>query len=351
MCKDMNFKHNQLKEIYEQPKAMLDTLGKNRDKVKSLVYDESLERIIFLGMGSSYNSSSYAKYLLSKFPKINVDAISASEQLYYPRFIDDKTLIFAISQSGESAEIVKVVEKLRAKDFRIWCLTNSANSSLARLSDAVLLTYAGEEKGSSSKTFLSTIELLYMISVNVGIKEGYLPNEQEKKDAMKLFRIVNTIQDRLDSWNDLSQDLASRVNKANSLIILGRGYNFCTAMQSALFFKEVSKIHAEGMNGGDFRHGPIELTDPNFLIISLATGVTEKLMVKIAKEVEKLGGNSILITDNKSVKGDIVVDKVDEPLSPFLFIVPLQLITYNSAILKGRNPDLPQYQTKITMIE
>jgi len=350
----VSFRHNLLKEIYEQPKAIIDTLAKSHDKVRSLVHDKPMEdRIIFIGMGSSYFASIYAKYLFSNLPKMNVDAISAAEFLHYIPYVEDKTLIFAMSQSGESIETVKVVKELKKKSFQVWCITNSAISNLATLSDEALLTYAGEEKCSATKTFLATIALLYVFWIKSGIKRGYFPDEHDKKATRKLARMARIIADRLDLWNDLCRGLASRVNNANSLIVLSRGYNLCAALQGSLLFKEVSKIHAEAVMGGDFRHGPIELTNPKLLIISLAAGRTKQLMHRIAKEVKTLGGDSILITDDKSIitDGDILVDKIDEPLSPILFTVPLELIAYNSAILKGRNPDSPQYMSKITRIE
>ena len=342
-----------LKEIYEQPEAISNTLENGFETINSLFRDKPLGgRIVFLGMGSSYFASIYAKYLFSKFPKISVDVISAAEYLHYPMFIDNKSLIFAISQSGESIETVKVVKKLWKKGLKTCCLTNSPDSSLARLSDYVLLTYAGEEKCSATKTFLATLALIYMLWVNAGAKKSYFTNRYKKNAVRKLSGIAGIIQDKLDSWNNICQNLAPKVNNANSLIILGRGYNLCTALQGSLLFKEVSKIHAEGMAGGRFRHGPIDLTNPNLLVISLATGRTKQLMYKIAEEVKTLGGGSILITDEKSIAtdDDVFVDKVDEPLSPILFTVPLELIAYNSAISKGLDPDFRRVP-KITSIE
>jgi glucosamine--fructose-6-phosphate aminotransferase (isomerizing) len=351
----VGFKHKLLKEIYEQPKAIYETLNKSLNKARYLIREELPgNRIVFLGMGSSYFASIYAKYLFSTIPKMSVDAISAAECLHYPRYIDDRSLIFAISQSGESVETVKLVKRLLKKGLKIWCLTNSVDSSLAKLADDVLLTYAGEEKCSATKTFVATIALLCALWVNAEIKEGYLPDEHEKKTTKELAKIARTIRDKLDPWNYVCAELALTLKNVNSLVVLGRGYNLCAALQGALLFKEVSKIHAEGMMGGDFRHGPIELTSPENLIISLASGRTRELTHRATKAVKTLGGHSILITDDKNIIADrdtVIIDKFDEPLSPILFTIPLELMAYNTAILKGRDPDSLEYVSKITKIE
>jgi glucosamine--fructose-6-phosphate aminotransferase (isomerizing) len=350
----MRFKHRLLKEIYDQPKAINDTLEDCLGNIKSLIDQGPFpKKVVFLGMGSSYTSSLYAKYLFSELPEVDVDAVSASDQLYYPKPIDSKSLVIAVSQSGESIETVKVVKELRKKGVKIWSITNSAKSTLAEISDGTLLTHASEEKCSATKTFLSTLVLIYMFWVNAGVSAGHFSSNLVEKATGKIAKTSEIIQDNLDSWNALCQPLASKVNSARSMIVLGRGYNLCTALQSALVFKEISKVHAEAMNGGQYRHGPIELTDPKFLVISLATGITKHLMVKISRETRMLGGNAILISDGKEFakESDILVDKIDEPLSPLLFAVPLELIAYHVAIIKGRNPDSGEYITKITRIE
>jgi len=350
----VEFRHRLLKEIYDQPKAISDTLKNCLGSINSFVPERPFPRnIIFLGMGSSYFSSIYAEYLFSGLSEVDVEAILASEQLYYPKRIDSRSLVLAISQSGESIETVKVVKKLKRSGARIWSITNSANSTLAELADRSLLTYAGEEKCSATKTFLSTLVLLYMLWANIGVSRGNFSEELVEEAARRIAMISEIIRDSLHSWNALCQPLASKVNSSRSMIILGRGYNFCTALQSSLILKEVSKVHAEAMNGGQYRHGPIELTDPRFLIVSLATGVTEHLMASISRECRMSGGTAILIADSEQFanESDILVDKVDESLSPLLLTVPLELIAYHVAVLKGRNPDSGEYMTKITGIE
>jgi glucosamine--fructose-6-phosphate aminotransferase (isomerizing) len=350
------FKYRLLEEIYEQPDALLNTLKGCSEDLKFLRERKDIpKKIIFMGMGSSYFASIYAEYLFSNFLTFHVDSLLASQQLYYPRPIDRESLVVAISQSGESIETVNAAIKLKEKGVEIWCITNSPESTLAKISDVPMLIYAEEERCSTTKTFLSTITLIYMLWANMGVKEGYLPENFVEKAERSIINISNIIGNNLDSWNALTQSLALRVINSKSAIILGRGYNLCTALEGALLFKEVSKVHAEGMDGGQYRHGPIELTSPEILIISLATGATKNLMVKISRETKKLGGNVMLISDdedNEIVKEtDICLNKVEEPLSPLLFTVPLQLIAYNSAVLKGRNPDFGEYLTKITRIE
>jgi glucosamine--fructose-6-phosphate aminotransferase (isomerizing) len=343
-----------LKEIYEQPDAVQETVNRNLEKIK-ILSDEKLKntRILFLGMGSSYFASIYAKYILSKIPSIHINAISASEFLHYPFYIEHDSLIFPISQSGESAETVKVAKNLRKRGFEIFCITNSKDSSLSKLSDETLLTYAGEEKCSATKTFLSTIILIYLLSINLGIRENHLSEDYRNLAERNIYSVVKTMRERLGLWSRKCLEIAKISVKVNSIVILGRGYNVCTAFQGALLFKEISKIHAEGMDGGNFRHGPIELVSPNFLTISLASGFTKRLMFGIARDVEKLGGKNVIISDDKGAirDGDILVNNISEKLSPLLFSVPLELIAYHSSILKGRDPDSLEHLSKITSIE
>lgn len=348
------FNHRILEEIYEQPDALLSTLKGCSKDLRFLRDKENIpKRIVFIGMGSSYFASLYAECLFSSFPVFHVDSLLASQQFYYPKPIGKESLVIAISQSGESVETVNVATKLKEKGVELWCITNCDESTLARISDISMSIYAGEERCSTTKTFLSTIALIYILWANMGVREGYFPENFIDSAGKKIEEASEVIRNNLNSWNILAQSLALKVINSRSVIILGRGYNLCTAFEGALLFKEVSKIHAEAMDGGQYRHGPIELTSPELLIISLATGATRHLMIKAARDARKLGGSAILIsTDRKfNEESDICLNEIEEPLSPILLTVPLQLIAYNSAVLKGRNPDSSEYLTKITRIE
>lgn len=348
------FNHRLLEEIYEQPDALLSTLRGCLRDLRFLRDRESIPKyIVFTGMGSSYFASLYAECLFSSFPIFHVDSLLASQQLYYPKPIGKESLVIAISQSGESVETVNVAAKLKEKGVEIWCITNCNESTLAKISDVSMLLYAGEEKCSTTKTFLSTIALIYMLWANIGVKEGYLPKSYVNNAEKNIREVSEFIRNNLDFWNMLARSLALKVINSRSVIILGRGYNLCTALEGALLFKEVSKIHAEAMDGGQYRHGPIELTSPELLVITLATGVTKHLMIKLAKETKKFGGNAMLISASKEFieESDIHLNEIEEPLSPILLTVPLQLIAYNSAVLKGRNPDFSEYSAKVTKIE
>jgi len=346
----LSFRHTLLKEIYEQPLAIKDTIEKGMDKLDELISIEHGEGpIIFLGMGSSYFASLYAKSLFSGQRGVCCDAVLASEYLYYPRNFDNKSLIIAISQSGESIETVKAVKKMRSKRLRVWALTNSPGSTLAELANGVLLTYAGEERGSSTKTFVSTLALLNIFK----FKRSTLADSSYSNMVAKMYDVSRFIRDQMDSWENDCCEMSKIVDGTNSIIILGRGYNYYTALQASLLFKEVSKIHAEAMSGGNFRHGPIELVSPNLLTISIAAGRTKSLSHKIIRDIKNLGGKCLLIAEGEERRSneEIYFKKVDEALSPLLSIVPLQLLVYHSALRRGRDPDSPQYMEKITTKE
>jgi glucosamine--fructose-6-phosphate aminotransferase (isomerizing) len=342
--------HVLLREIHEQPIAMRETLDAERRQISEVARFLGRKHLHFLGMGSSYFASLYAKYLFQE--QRLVEAHLASEFVHYPLAPEPKDVFVAISQSGESVETVKTAELLNGKHTPILGITNDPESRLAKLSDQVLLTHAGKEKASSTKTFSSTLALLYELANTLAARTGRI--NQRRKDLLsnRLTQTILVLEDRFGGWEESSRVWAGRLASCRSAMVIGRGPKLIAALQGALLLKEVVKLPAEGLSGGEFTHGPIEAVSKDIGVIVLGGGATAGLQIKLAERAKTLGGRVLMLAPLKVRKIDSIdFGRLDEALMVFPCNILLNLLTYHAAIKNGLNPDRFNVISKITRRE
>jgi len=303
-------------------------------------------------MGSSYCAALYGKYLLQGLADVDSEAWLASEFIHYPSPLAKGDLAVAISQSGESVESVKAVRFLKKKHCTVLCITNKAESTMAKLSDRLLLTHAGEERASATKTFVSALALLHHLAVSTATINQRMTETKGALFPARLLHCAATMKERLHSWERVAMPWGRVLARSRAAVILGRGYDLPAALQGALLVKEVSKIPAEGMTGGEFMHGPLEMTSPQLFTVALAGGRTSSLMRRLALSIRGLGGKVLMLTPQQV--GDINsirFDETDETLTLFPSIVLLELLAYFAALEKHLNPDRFRFISKVTRSE
>jgi glucosamine--fructose-6-phosphate aminotransferase (isomerizing) len=346
--------HLLLQEIREQPPAILETLEAEKAKIPQAVRFLGRRGIHFVGMGSSYCSGLYAKYLLQELAQRRSEAHLASEFIHYPPSLTLNDVFVAISQSGESIETVKAVELLRRKHshIRILAITNDPESKLAKLSDLTLLTHAGIEKVSATKTFTSTLALLYVLVATIAQRSGKISERKRSQLWNHLTQSAKILEENFGTWEDTANSLADCFASCRSLMIVGRGLNVVAALQGALIFKEVAKAPTEGMSGGEFTHGPMEALSSEIGVVVLGGGRTGELQLKLAQRAKALGAGVLMLTPQRTegVNSIEFVER-DETLMAFPCNVILNLLTYFTAIKKGLDTDKFTVISKVTRVE
>lgn len=348
----MTKEHVLLHEIREQPNAIRDTLFMERRQISHTANALGRRHLHFLGMGSSYLASLYAKYLLQELAQRRVETHLASEFIHYPPALERSDVFVAISQSGESIETVKAAEFLKRRHVPILGITNDSRSKLAKLSNQLLITHAGKERCSSTKTFTSTLALLHDFATATALHAGRIDEQRQELLSNSLMRTVLSLEKRLGGWEEASRLWASRLASCRSVMVVGRGPNVVAALQGALLLKEIAKIPAEGMSGGEFSHGPIEATSNQMAVVVLGGGRTGRLQSKLAHRTNSLGGRVLMVAP-REVRGidSISFGEGDEALTIFPCIVVLNLLAYYAAIKNGLNPDKFSIISKITRRE
>ena len=303
-------------------------------------------------MGSSYFVSLYAKYLFQELAQKRVESHLASEFIHYPPTIKSDDAFVAISQSGDSIETVKAVQLLKRKHALVLGITNNPKSSVAKLCNHVLLTHAGEERCSSTKTFTSTLALLYDLATAVAVRNGSISQRTGDVRLNRLMQTILTLVERFGEWEEESRLWAGRLASCRSAMVIGRGPNLVAALQTALLLKEVAKLPAEGMSGGEFTHGPIEAISNKIGVIVLGGGRTARLQIKLAHRAKSLGAHVQMLAPHKVQNIDSVgFGDFDEALMVFPCMIILNLLIYNAAVSKGLNPDKFNVISKVTRRE
>ncbi|POY35991.1 glutamine--fructose-6-phosphate transaminase (isomerizing) [Solitalea longa] len=363
-----NFEHYMLKEIFEQPKTILDCmrgrllaeegkvrLGGLREYIDQLC---NAKRIIIIACGTSLNAGMVARYLFQEICRIPVEVEFASEFRYGSPVIRDGDVVVAISQSGETADTLVAIEKAKEMGAIILGICNVVGSSIPRASHAGVYTHAGAEIGvASTKAFTAQLTVLYLIALQVAKEKGTLDNEKYRSLLNELDQIPSKVQTILDN-SYLTQSLASLYLDATSMIYLGRGYNFPIALEGALKIKEISYIHAEGYPAAEMKHGPIALIDEEMPVLFIAPkDHTYEKVVSNIQEVKARKGKVIAIV----TEGDVVIKSLadhvfeipetDEILTPLLTVIPLQLFAYYTGVLRGCNVDQPRNLAKSVTVE
>ncbi|MCS6980091.1 MAG: glutamine--fructose-6-phosphate transaminase (isomerizing) [Flavobacteriales bacterium] len=362
------YEHFMLKEIFEQPRSIRDSLRGRLDvqtgriSMAGLIdYDhkfKTADRIIIVGCGTSWHAGLVGEYLIEEFARIPVEVEYASEFRYRNPVVSDRDIVVAISQSGETADTLAAIELAKSKGATIFGICNVVGSSIARASHAGAYTHAGPEIGvASTKAFTAQVAVLSLIALYLGRSLGHLA----QKD---FFRLINELDDLPQKVEEALRtearvrEIAHLYKDASNFLYLGRGFNFPVALEGALKLKEISYIHAEGYPAAEMKHGPIALIDENMPVVVIATrrGHYEKIISNI-QEVKARGGRIIALVNagDQTVKNladhIIEVPEVEDAFSPIVNSVPLQLLAYHIAVMRGCNVDQPRNLAKSVTVE
>ncbi|MBT6815096.1 MAG: glutamine--fructose-6-phosphate transaminase (isomerizing), partial [Flavobacteriales bacterium] len=357
-----------LKEIFEQPKSIIDTLrGRINPTTKEITlggilnYEQKIinaDRIIIVACGTSWHAGLIGEYLFEDLSRISVEVEYASEFRYRNPIINKNDIVLAISQSGETADSLAALELAKEKGATLLGICNVVGSSIPRLTHAGSYTHAGPEIGvASTKAFTTQIIVLALMAIKMAHKKGTITISKYHEIITELELIPEKIEKILKK-NDQIEKIAEKFKNATNFLYLGRGYNFPVALEGALKLKEISYIHAEGYPAAEMKHGPIALIDDNMPIVVIATkkGNYDKVVSNI-QEVKARGGRLIAIVTegDKTVKelADYCIEVPDsfDGLSPLLTNIPLQLLSYHIALMRGCNVDMPRNLAKSVTVE
>ena len=366
------YPHFVLKEIHEQPEAMRRALtGRVREgqlhlaeleQMKQAGLLDKMQRIVIVACGTSYHAGLIAKYVIEQWARIPVETITAAEFRYCNPIVGPETLCIAVTQSGETADTLVGIRQAREHGAPVIAITNVVASAITRLSDAVLYLQAGPEIGVvATKTFITSVTVLYLLGLYLAEQRGNMVSKEVEKVLESLERIPNQIQDMLDratSPDDMIEPLAKRLSHPSSIMFIGRGVGFPTALEGALKLKEISYIHAEGLPAGELKHGSIALLDPDTPLIAIAT--TSHVYEKVVSNMQEVRARDarvvVVATEGdesirKHADDVFYVPATIEQLSPLLAIIPLQLFAYHAAVARGCNVDQPRNLAKSVTVE
>ena len=362
------YEHFMLKEIFEQPRSVKDSMrGRVNADIGRVVlggireYKNKLfnaERIIIVACGTSWHAGLVAEYMFEEFCRIPVEIEYASEFRYRKPVINEGDVVFAISQSGETADTLAAIEMAKSKGATIFGVCNVVGSSISRLSHEGAYTHAGPEIGvASTKAFTAQLTVLFMIALMVAEHKGTISESRFRELLTELETIPAKIEKAL-KLNSQVKYIASIFKNARNFLYLGRGYNFPVALEGALKLKEISYIHAEGYPAAEMKHGPIALIDEEMPVVFIATNDSsyEKIVSNI-QEVKARKGRVIAVVSegdeliSKMADYTIEVPVTDEALMPLVSVIPLQLLSYHIAVMRGCNIDQPRNLAKSVTVE
>jgi len=362
------FRHYLRKEINDQPQAWIDTMAGRADGGSTIVRFEgelipaggpaSIGRIVMLGAGASWITAQVAKFMIEELTAIPVEVDYSSEFRYRRPPIDGRTMIIAVSQSGETADTIAAMEEGRARGAHLLAITNTVDSSIARKADAQLYTRCGPETSvTTTKCFLTQLEAYYLFAIHLAARMGRLSGAEAGKLLQLAFAIPGQIEAIFEGEPNI-QDIARKYAQARDFLFIGRGINYPIALEGALKLKEISYIHAEGYSAGEMKHGPIALIDDKMPVVVIIPNdeLFEKSMSNL-KEVESRNGRIIAVTNRataelKSVAAEIIeVPETNRMLTPVLMTVPLQLLAYHIAVERGTDVDQPRNLAKSVTVE
>ncbi len=362
------YRHFMLKEIMDQPQAMAAALRDRADLVNgrvelpelplTLLDIKQLERVILIGCGTSLHAAQVGRQYIERLAGIPAEAESASEFRYRDPIIGPRTLVVSIGQSGETADTVAAMQLAREKGATLVTICNAEESQASRVADGTLYMRAGLEVGvASTKTFISSLTILLLLATYLGQERGVQDRSDTRRIVDALARGPGLIGE-ITADADAYRDLARRIGHYNNFLFLGRGANAAIASEGALKLKEISYIHAEGYAAGEMKHGPIALIDPAMCTVALAPAdnLRDKTLSNI-KEVKARGGVVAAVLTSGDCDGASEVDyplfvpEAPELLQPLLTTVPLQLLSYHIALLRGCDVDQPRNLAKSVTVE
>lgn len=368
MAEKGGYKHFMLKEIYEQPRAIADTLrGRFTMETGEVNLEEfglgeeeikAVDRISIVACGTSWHAALVGKYLIEDMARVPVEVDIASEFRYRKPIVRPDDLLIAITQSGETADTLAVQREAKRLGAKVMSICNVMGSTSAREADAVFYTRSGPEIGvASTKAFTSQIAALYLFAVAVALGKGRISRDSARELEQELLSIPDKIEQML-ARNDEIEKIAKELFKAKDFLYLGRGIHFPIALEGALKLKEISYIHAEGYPAGEMKHGPIALIDEELPVVFLAPrGALHEKIVSNIQEVKSRGGKvvSLINHGDGEVSGlsdfSFPVPDTNPYLSAILLAVPLQLLAYHIGVLRGCDVDQPRNLAKSVTVE
>lgn len=361
------YDHFMLKEIHEQPKGIRDTLVRRMDENGEIVLDgikltkediEGFNKVYIVACGTAYHAGLIGKFAIEKLAKISVEVDVASEFRYRDPFIDDKTLFIAISQSGETLDTLAALREAKAKGARVLSVVNVVGSSVARESDDVFYTWAGPEIAvASTKAYTTQLVCMYMLGLYMGRKKGMISDEVYKKYIDELLAIPEKLTSLLKQEKKI-EALAKKLYKRNNVFFIGRGNDAAVAYEGSLKLKEISYINSFAIAAGELKHGTIALIEQDTLVIALATQdrLFDKMLSNI-QEVKARGAFVVGIAKENNIdielqsEAVIYIPECMDDITPLLSIVPLQLLAYYIAKLRGCDIDKPKNLAKSVTVE
>ena len=362
------FKHFLLKEIHEQPQALIDTmLGRIRQEEGDVALPEldslgtewsGIKRIYLTACGTSWHAGLVGKFVLEEMTRIPVDVDYASEFRYRNPILGPDTLLLAISQSGETADTLAAVEEARAQGAKVLSICNAVDSSIARKSDAVIYTHAGPEISvASTKAFTTQLTALYLLSLHVGRLLDRFDRDKGRALVHDLVNLPHLVTETIERAKQIEK-IGKKYGHAEDFLYLGRGINYPVALEGALKLKEISYIHAEGYPAGEMKHGPIALIDEQLpVVVLLPRDPMYAKTLSNLKEVEARGGRIIAITDAPTPELEeiawevVTIPEANHLLAPILLTLPLQLLSYYIACYRGTDVDQPRNLAKSVTVE
>ena len=362
------YDHFMLKEIYEQPSVIKDTyrgrLLANKGIIQMSGVEDNLEkflnakRILIVACGTSWHAGLVAEYIIEEFSRIPVEVEYASEFRYRNPIINKDDVVIAISQSGETADTLAAIKLAKENVAFVFGVCNVVGSSISRETHAGAYTHAGPEIGvASTKAFTTQITILTLLALRLAKAKGTMTNSDYQRNLLELELMPEKVQEALLT-NDVAKQIAEIYKDATNCLYLGRGYNFPVALEGALKLKEISYIHAEGYPAAEMKHGPIALIDEHMPVIVIAPnkGHYDKVVSNI-QEIKSRSGKIIAVvtkgdTQVKALADHVIeIPETNEPFTPLLTTIPLQLLSYHIAVLRGCNVDQPRNLAKSVTVE
>jgi len=362
------YRHFMLKEIHEQPRAVRDTIAGRLLEKEGDVYLEDLKfsdrqlaavkRIVIVACGTSWHAALVGKFYIEGYCRIPVEVDIASEFRYRNPVIDEHTLVMVISQSGETADTLAALREAKSRGAVNMSICNVLDSSIARESSGVIYTHAGPEIGvASTKAFVTQLTALYLFTIRMGRAVCTIDSATGQRMIASLKRVPALLEETL-KLNADAERIARKYMNARDFLYLGRGKNFPIALEGALKLKEISYIHAEGYPAGEMKHGPIALIDEDVPVVMLVplNSAFEKTLSNMEEVIARNGRVIALCSKgDEEVRGraedTIEIPRIEEDLDPFLLSVPLQLLAYHIAVLKGTDVDQPRNLAKSVTVE
>ncbi|NJE10429.1 glutamine--fructose-6-phosphate transaminase (isomerizing) [Thermococcus sp. MAR1] len=358
MAEKAGYPHFMLKEIYEQPRAIRDALHGNAGIIRSVAEEVArYEKIFIVAMGTSYHASLVAKYLFQRLAKKVPIVEDASEFRYeFEGLVDENTLVIAITQSGETADTLAAMKLAKRKGAKVLAIVNVVGSMATRIADFTLYTHAGPEIGvAATKTYTTQLTVLTMLAIELARVLG-TAGEKELKRLEEELSTVPELVGKVLKHDESLRELAEELKEKKDFFYIGRGISVPTALEGALKLKEISYIHAEGLSAGELKHGPLALLEDGVPVVAIAPGgKTFDKMVSNIEESKARGAYIISLGDKGELKrvSDVFIEmpRMDELLTPIVYVVPLQILSYHLAVLRGNDPDKPRNLAKSVTVE